>query len=79
MGRVAVSVLNNQPLTCDKGWYSSLGFGWRIIIAWHQKWYSSVINFTRVVEPGCFHPKTRDHLEYLDVYRKIILKLILRK
>ena len=54
-------------------------FGWWIIIAWHKKLYSSFTNVTHVVEPGCFHLKTRDHLEYLDVYRRTILKLILKK
>jgi hypothetical protein len=79
MWRVAANILNNQRRTCDKGWYSSLGFGWKIMIAWHKKWYSSITNVTHVVEPECFHLQTRDHLEYLDVYRRIILKLILKK
>jgi hypothetical protein len=78
MWRVAANILNNQPRTCNKGWYSSLGFGWRIIIAWHKKWFGSVTYVTRVVEPGCFHLKARDHLAYLDLSRRIILKTDLK-
>jgi len=44
-----------------------------------KKWYSIVTNVTRVLEPGCFHLETRDHLEYLDVCRRMILKSILEK
>jgi hypothetical protein len=80
MWRVAANILNDQPRTCDKRWCSGLKFGPGIISpSIRNRLTHSVSNVTHVPKPGRSHLKASDHLECLDVCRRIILKLILRK